>query len=330
MRPLNILIWHVHGSYLYYLTQAPHNFYLPSKPDRKGDYIGRYGHLPWGENVHDVPVEEVRNLDLDVIIFQLPHQYQEEQYRILSEEQRRLPKIYLQHDPPNLPTDAKHFVDDHNVLVVHVTPYNQLMWDSGDSPTCVIDHGVIAPKNVQYTGELRKGLAVINHLKQRGRKLGRDIYEAAHHRVPLSVVGMAAEQMPGGIREVKHRDLFAFESHFRFFFNPIRYSSMPLSLCEAMMIGMPVIALATTEIPTVIKNGVNGFCDTRLDVLIGHMEELLRDHELAVELGKNARKCALERFNIQRFVNDWNTALSLCIVSPRRQYTATHTQTTGG
>jgi hypothetical protein len=324
MRPLNILIWHVHGSYLYYLTQAPHHFYLPSKPDRKGDYIGRWGHIPWGENVHDVPVDEVKDLDLDVIIFQLPHQYTNEQYLILSDEQRRLPKIYLQHDPPDAhPTESKHLVDDPNVLVVHVTPYNQLMWDSGRSPTCVIEHGVVVPKNIQYTGELRKGLAVINHLKQRGRKLGRDIYENVVNRLPVNLVGMAAEEMPGGIKEVKHKELFAFESHFRFFFNPIRYSSMPLALCEAMMIGMPVVAVATTEISMAIHNGINGYVDTRVDVLIKHMEELLNDYEQARTLGKNARIYAMERFGIQRFIRDWNNALSYCIVSPRRQYFST-------
>jgi len=329
MRPLNILIWHVHGSYLYYLTQTPHHFYVPSKPDRKGDYIGRWGHIPWGDNVHDVPAEEVKNLELDAIIFQLPHQYTEEQYLILSEEQRRLPKIYLQHDPPfEHPTNAKHLVDDPNVLVVHVTAYNQLMWDNGRSPTCVIDHGVVIPKNVRYTGELRKGLVVINHLKQRGRQLGRDIYENVLNRLPIHVVGMAAEELPGGIKEVRHRDLFAFESHFRFFFNPIRYSSMPLSLCEAMMVGLPVVAVATTEVTTAIKNGYNGYTDTRVDVLIRHMEELLKDPELAKELSKNAQKYAQERFGIQRFIRDWNNALSFCIVSPRRQYFAT--QTVGG
>ena len=34
MRPLKILTWQTHGSYLYYLTQAPHDFFVLSKPDR--------------------------------------------------------------------------------------------------------------------------------------------------------------------------------------------------------------------------------------------------------------------------------------------------------
>src|SRR4051812_40826379 len=57
---LNILTWHTHGSYLYYLTQGPHNFYVLSKPERPPGYGGRCGHMPWGANVIDMPVAEVK------------------------------------------------------------------------------------------------------------------------------------------------------------------------------------------------------------------------------------------------------------------------------
>ncbi len=280
MKRLNILIWHVHGSYLYYLTQAPHEFYLPSKSDRKGDYIGKFGHIPWRNNVHDVPVENVKDLNIDCIIFQLPHQYFYDQYLILSEEQQRLPKIHLEHDPPiNYPVYPNHLVDDPNVLVVHVTPFNQLMWHNGASPTRVIEHGVIIPEGLRYTGELAQGIVVVNHLRQRGSKLGKDIYERVLEEVPYNLVGMAAEEMPGGLGEVLHKNLFEFESHYRFFFNPIRYSSFPLAVCEAMMIGLPVVAIATTELVTAIQNDVSGYIDTRIDVLIQHMKELLKDEK---------------------------------------------------
>ena len=43
MRPLKILTWHTHGSYLLYLTQVPHEFYVLSKPDRPPGYAGRSG-----------------------------------------------------------------------------------------------------------------------------------------------------------------------------------------------------------------------------------------------------------------------------------------------
>ncbi len=155
MQPLRILTWHIHGSYLYYLTPSHHHFYLPVKPGRPEGYGGRAGSFPWSDNVHDVPALEVKNLEFDCILFQSKRNYLEDQCEILSELQQQLPKIYLEHDPPREnPTNTCHVVDDPNILLVHVTHFNQLMWDSNRTPTCVIEHGVIVPNGVSYTGEL--------------------------------------------------------------------------------------------------------------------------------------------------------------------------------
>lgn len=40
MRPLRILTWHIHGSYLYYLTQAPTSFTSRSNPDAPRATVG--------------------------------------------------------------------------------------------------------------------------------------------------------------------------------------------------------------------------------------------------------------------------------------------------
>jgi hypothetical protein len=310
MRPLNILTWHTHGSYLYYLTQAPHNFYVLSKEGRPPGYGGRTGHLPWGDNVHDLPVEAAKGQKLDLVLFQDDEQFFADQYEWLTPEQRALPRIYLEHDPPReSPTDTRHPVDDPNVLVVHVTPFNALMWQHEGATTRVIEHGVIAPPDVAYSGELARGIAVVNHLRRRGRRLGYDVFTESRRSVPLDLVGMGAEEA-GGIGEIRHAELFAFAARYRFFFNPIRYTSLGLAVIEAMMVGMPIVGLATTEMATAVVNGVGGYVDTDPARLVDRMKELLRDRREAARLGEGARRHANERFNIHRFVADWNDAFA--------------------
>src|SRR6266550_3029276 len=74
--------------------------------------------------------------------------------------------------------ETHHLIDDADVLLVHVTAFNALMWDSGRTPTRVIEHGVIDP-GVRWTGELERGLVVVNNLPSRGRRVGADIFERA-------------------------------------------------------------------------------------------------------------------------------------------------------
>lgn len=309
-RPLNVLIWHVHGAYLLYLTQSRHTFYVPSKPDRAGDYVGRWGHLPWGPNVIDVPAEEVKRLKLDCVIYQLPRQFERESRAVLSRDQRRLPRIYLEHEPPHEhATEKRHpFADEKNAMIVHVTHFNALMWDNGRAPVRVIEHGVLEPP-AHWTGELARGVTAVNDIATRGRRGGYDLFERARARTALDLVGMGTAGLPGGLGEVLHRDLPAFESRYRYYFQPMRYASLALAVCEAMMLGLPVVGIGTAEMVRAVPNGAAGFVDTALEPLVERMNELARDPRLAAKLGAGARKHARERFSIGRFTADWERAL---------------------
>jgi hypothetical protein len=270
----------------------------------------RSGTLPWGANVHDLPVERVRESEFDVVIFQSRAEWDTVQHEILSEAQRRLPRIYIEHDPPQEhPTDTRHWVADPNVLLVHVTHFNDLMWDSGPTPTQVIEHGVLLLSDARYSGHVPRGAVVVNNLPSRGRRLGLDVYREVERRVPLSLYGMDSKAI-GGEGEVGNARLPEVLAAHRFFFNPIRYTSLGLAIVEAMMVGLPIVGLATTELVTVIRNGENGFIDTDVDALVDCMKELLADAALARRLGEAARASALERFGIDRFVADWQDALA--------------------
>jgi hypothetical protein len=323
MQPLRVFTWHVHGSYLLYLSQIPHEIFVPVRPGRPSPYGGLGGPFPWPPNIHEIPVEEIPRQRFDCILFQRSEQYLTDQYEILSPEQRRLPRIFLEHDPPReSPTDTRHVVDDPDVLLVHVTHFNALMWDSGRTRTRVIEHGVMVPKHVRYSGELARGIVVVNHLARRGRRLGADVFEQVRAEVPLDLVGMAAAEESGGLGEVPHDRLPEHVARYRFFFNPIRYTSLGLAVLEAMMLGLPIVGLATTEMVTAIENGVSGYLDTDVQGLIGQMHRLIDDPVEARRLGEGARRVAYERFSIERFTQDWDEALRLVTSTARPRITS--------
>ena len=56
--------------------------------------------------------------------------------------------------------------------------------------------------------------------------------------------------------------------------HPIRWTSLGLSLLEAMHLGMPVVALGTTEVHEAVPPAA-GFVSTRLDVLEAGLRRLL-------------------------------------------------------
>jgi len=300
MTRLRILTWHVHGSYLYYLSHVPHELYVPVREGQPPGYVGLPpGGFPWPENLHEVPAGDVPGLELDAVLSQTHDQWLVERDRLLSPEQRRLPRLHVEHDPPRgHPVDQRHPVDDPEALLVHVTHFNDLMWDSGRTPTRVVEHGVAVPEEVRWTGELERGLVLVNNLGARGRRLGADLYRRVREEIPLDLVGMGSEDEPGGLGEVRHDELPAFAARYRFLFNPIRYTSLGLAVIESMMAGLPVVALATTEMATVIRNGENGFLDTDPHELIAKMKHLLEDPEEARHIGQRARQAALARFGI--------------------------------
>jgi len=311
MRRLRILTWHIHGSYLYYLAHLPHDFILPVAPGGAEGYAGRTASFPWPSNVYEVPKAQIKDTALDGIIFQSKRHYLHDQYEILSERQLRLPRIYLEHDPPRgHPTDTLHPVQDENILLVHCTHFNRLMWDNGITPSTVIEHGVTIPLGARYTGRLPRGIVVVNNLKSRGRRLGADIYAQLRTEVPLDLIGMGSSEVEGGLGEVPPREVPAFIGEYRLFFNPIRYTSLGLAILEAMMVGLPIIGLKTTELASVIENGVSGYLALNPRELVDPMLALLSHPEEARRLGEAARQVARTRYGIDRFVKDWCAVLA--------------------
>lgn len=307
-RRLRILTWHVHGNYLYALGHLPHEFIVPVTVEPQDGYGALGPGLAWGANMREVRPEELKEQSFDCVIYQSRANW-DDASKWLTEEQRRLPSIYLEHNPPTPhAAETRHFFQHDKGLLVHVTSYNALMWDNGDMPWRVIEHGVPDPNIAPPLATRGRGIVVVNHIHRRGRRMGADLFDEARKHVGLDLIGMDSENH-GGLGEVPNKAVGAFMSQYRYFFSPVRYGSLGLALVEAMLVGLPVVGIATTELPGVVENGIHGCVDTRLSRLIDVMRLLEADEALAREWGEAARNMARRRFGIERFVQDWNQTL---------------------
>src|SRR3954470_18734992 len=97
-RRLRVLTWHVHGNYLYYLSQAPHDFYIVTKPGYPPGYAGRAGALPFGANLHEIPSDKVAGETFDCVLYQHRTHWFDDRVNVLSKAQQHLPRLYIEHD----------------------------------------------------------------------------------------------------------------------------------------------------------------------------------------------------------------------------------------
>ncbi|MFA5973135.1 MAG: glycosyltransferase [Lentimicrobiaceae bacterium] len=100
------------------------------------------------------------------------------------------------------------------------------------------------------------------------------------------------------------------------FVHPSHIDNSPNTVCEAMLLGMPIIATYAGGIPSILENNKEGFLVQDGDpfALAGAIIELFKDNNNAVSKGKNARTKAMVRHNPEviadRVVNIYSSILS--------------------
>ncbi|MCE6999114.1 glycosyltransferase [Saccharothrix sp. S26] len=291
---MKILLWHVHGSWTNAFVRGGHDYLVPGPP--KG--IGLAGR-DWPA-AREVDVSEVPDLGADIAVLQRP-----EEVGLVP---TGIPVVYLEHNTPKYPNQT-HPLKDWPGTIVHVTHFNDLMWDCGTARTVVIEHGVVDP-GPQYTGELPRAAVVVNEPVRRGRVVGTDLLPRFAEAAPLDVYGMKTEklgEMGRGDHDLVslHREL----ARRRLYLHPVRWTSLGLSLIEAMHLGMPVVALACTEVVRAVPPEA-GVVSTDVDELVRAVAELVADPALARQKGKQAREFALARYGLDAFLRSWDRLLT--------------------
>ncbi|MFI7442548.1 glycosyltransferase [Nonomuraea indica] len=304
---MRILLWHVHGSYTSAFVRGGHEYVLPLVPGRGPDGRGRARTFDWPADAREVPFDRLRDEPVDVVVYQRPHEPE------LAREWlgRDVPGVYVEHNTPagDVPRTRHPLADRDDVTLVHVTHFNELFWDNGRAPTRVIEHGVPDPGHL-YTGELPRAGVVVNEPVRRTRVAGTDLLPRFAARVPLDVFGMRVTGLPYGTYEdLPQHAMHAELARRRVYLHPYRWTSLGLALVEAMTLGMPVVALATTEAVEAVPPEA-GVISTDVDVLVRALADFAADPERAAQAGKAARAAALARYGLARFLTDWDRLLS--------------------
>ncbi|REF01078.1 glycosyltransferase [Thermomonospora umbrina] len=315
---MRILIWHVHGSWTTAFVQGPHTYLVPVTPDRGPDGRGRARTWDWPASVKEVPMDRLQEAEPDVVILQRPHEERLVRRHMGRRPGADLPAIYLEHDAPwgEVPLTRHPVADRPDLLMVHVTHFNRLFWDCGTTPARVVEHGVVDP-GPRWTGEIAHAAVVVNEPLRRGRYVGTDLLPSVSAGTPLDIFGMGVTALPGrlGVPAARaYEDLPQSRMHEelalrRAYLHPVRWTSLGLSLLEAMHLSMPVVALATTEVVEAVPPGA-GFVSTDPDVLARALRRLMNDPAEAAEVGKAAREAALERYGLGRFLDEWERVLA--------------------
>src|SRR5436190_8219992 len=286
---MRILLWHVHGSWTTALVQGPHTYLLPVLADRGPDGLGRARTWEWPESAVELAPEELGDAEVDVVLLQRPHEAGLVEHWLGRRPGRDVPAVYVEHNAPQGRIAAmRHPVADReDVTLVHVTHFNDLFWDAGRAPTRVIEHGIVDP-GYRYTGELREAAVAINEPRRRWRVTGTDLLPRLNGEVPLRLFGIGAAEL-GGIEDLAQERLHDEMARRRAYLHPVRWTSLGLSLIEAMQLGMPIVALATTEVVEAVPPRA-GIVSTRVDALSRGLRELVDNPELARARGRVARQ----------------------------------------
>lgn len=322
---MRVLLWHVHGSYTTSFVAGAHDYVLPLLEDRGPDGRGRATSWSWPSSAREVPVAELHEEPLDVVVLQRPHEVDLVRQWTGRQVGRDLPVIYLEHNTPtgHAVTSRHPVLDDPRLVdapLVHVTHFNALAWDHAGHPVRVVEHGIPDPGPL-YTGEEPSLAVVVNEPVRRERVCGSDLVLDLARDLPIRVYGLdsaalgqrAEDRRLAGLDRSRCTDLPQGELHrqlgrHRAYLHPYRWTSLGLSLIEAMTIGMPVLALSMTEAPEAVPAEA-GVVSNDLTRLAAAAHTMLADPDAARRCGRAARTHALSRYSLPRFLDDWDRIL---------------------
>jgi len=316
----SVLLWHVHGSWTDAFVRGRHRYLLPVNDARDADGLGLAGRR-W-PRAAEVSHGEMSSTAIDLVVLQRPHELALATELLGRVPGKDVPAVYVEHNAPRpSAVDSVHpLAHQRDIPLIHVTDYNKLMWDNGIADVTVIAHGIADPGYL-YSGRVAAAATMINEPIRRNRIVGTDLLGALAGAAPIDVWGIgtdalndAAHRVPGvtGRGDASHDDLMAAVAARRVYLHTARWTSLGLSLIEAMYLGMPVVCVGSTMAPLVVP-GEAGVVSADIATLGNAVTGFVTDVAAATLAGKAAREFAMAHFSLERFLEEWEVVIdALC------------------
>jgi hypothetical protein len=293
-------------------VQGRHEYLVPvaaedlSSPNLRG----------WPESAREVDRDTLRDEHIDVVVLQRTEEIAEAERLLGRRPGVDVPAVFVEHNTPKegVPNSVHPLAERSDIPIAHVTHFNRLIWDTGSAPTVVIEHGIPDPGPL-YTGARRELGVVINEPVRRWRVTGTDLLPRFAEVGRLRAFGIATDRLPEALSlaedrlvlggDLPTRELHASLAECRVYVHPLRWTSLGLSLLEAMHLGMPVVALATTEASRAVPPEA-GAISADVDELVAAARLLLDDPDEARTRGRVAREFAREHYGLGAYHERWD------------------------
>tara|TARA_B100000287_G_scaffold2359_1_gene2317 strand:- start:476 stop:1498 length:1023 start_codon:yes stop_codon:yes gene_type:complete len=316
---LNILTFCTHERYEQNLCRTGHNFYSIKHGKT---WNTDFGKIPQNYEESDVAPWHV-NFDLILCHTSCERISLAKQLQNLF----NVPILRHTHVLPDIRFDIAGQVEGFNAIPVDhnsfISNYSMSQWGNyKNNTTSVIEHGVDvdfwdAGENPERDNVL---LSVVNQWPDRDWCCGWNLWKEtvrfqSPEAMPIRVLGDSPglSRPADSIESLRH----AYKSS-SVFLNTSIHSPVPTVLMEAMASGCAVVSTNNCMIPEIIQHGENGLLADTADELRSSCQYLLDNPSKARELGEAAKKTMQDKFNLQRFVDDWNNLLFSVIDNYRK------------
>tara|TARA_Y100001973_G_C5203928_1_gene339939 strand:+ start:2257 stop:3324 length:1068 start_codon:yes stop_codon:yes gene_type:complete len=314
---LNILTFPTHERYEENLCKTGHNFYSINYGKH---WDNTYASVP--ENYHIIN-SLPEGVDFDLVLSHTSCDRIPVAVNLICKANSidKMPIPILRHchilPNPNLDIDMSTQSAQYKSVPVtrdsFISKFNLEQWGFVEGEASIVEHGVDTDfwKPDDTIQRDNVCLSVVNDWPNRDWCCGFGLWASSvglktEHQLPVRVYGNS----PGfsdPADDTNHlRQIY---SSSRIFYNTSLHSPVPTVLMEAMACGCAIVSTDTCMIPEIIEHGKNGLLSNDPNELRQFLLMLMNNEELAKKLGEEARKTMVEKFNLERFVQNWNDLL---------------------